>query len=62
MSGDPPEGKPEDWMEMWFETGEITWQKPLSPEAIERIQKLYSNLLAEQQQEDGRKAGEASDD
>jgi len=53
MSDDPPE-KPRDWMEIWFETGEITWQKPLSPEANERIQVLFERLQQDQaEQGDG---------
>jgi len=35
-------------MEIWYETGEITWQKPLSPEANERIRNLFDDLLREQ--------------
>ena len=52
MTDQPPE-KPKDWMEIWYETGEITWQKPLSPEANERIQNLYAELLREQDEENG---------
>ena len=47
MSDQPPE-KPKDWMEIWYETGEITWQKPLSPEAEERLQRLFRELSEEQ--------------
>lgn len=49
MTDQPPEERPKDWMEIWYETGEITWQKPLSPEANARILKLFDELLAEQQ-------------
>ncbi|MFE0887935.1 hypothetical protein ACFW4Q_02670 [Streptomyces rochei] len=48
MSDEQPEERPRDWMEVWYETGEITWQKPLSPEANERIQKLFDELIEEQ--------------
>lgn len=48
MSGQEPEEHPKDWMEIWYETGEITWQKPLSPEAEQRIQDLCRKLLEEQ--------------
>lgn len=51
MSDEQPAEKPKDWMETWFETGEITWQKPLSPEANQRVQNLYNELLAEQRAE-----------
>lgn len=36
-----------DWMEIWYETGEITWQKGLSPEAEARIKKLIDDLTPE---------------
>jgi hypothetical protein len=48
VSGQEPEEHPKDWMEIWYETGEITWQKPLSPEAEQRIQDLCRKLLEEQ--------------
>lgn len=48
MSNESPEERPKDWMEIWYETGEITWQKPLSPEANERIRNLFDDLLREQ--------------
>ncbi|MFF6966339.1 hypothetical protein [Streptomyces anthocyanicus] len=48
MSDERPEERPRDWMEVWYETGEITWQKPLSPEANERIQNLFNELREEQ--------------
>lgn len=51
MNEDEPE-KPKDWMEIWYETGEITWQKPLSPEAEERLQRLFETLAAEQDDPD----------
>jgi hypothetical protein len=51
---DEPTGEPrKDWMEVWYETGEITWQKPLSPEAEERIQALFEELRQEQDDGDG---------
>ncbi|MFC8985988.1 hypothetical protein [Streptomyces sp. NPDC057115] len=58
MSDEQPEERPRDWMEIWYETGEITWQKPLSPEANARILALYDELIREQnemlrKQEDG---------
>lgn len=54
MSDHPaPEERPKDWMEIWYETGEITWQKPLSPEANERILKLFDELTKEQDEENG---------
>lgn len=53
MSDQEPEERPKDWMEIWYETGDITWQKPLSPEAEQRIQDLYRNLLEEQDGEVG---------
>lgn len=52
MSGQPEEPR-KDWMEIWYETGEITWQKPLSPEANERIQRLFDKLKDEQTGEEG---------
>jgi hypothetical protein len=51
MSDTPPEEPRKDWMEIWYETGEITWQKPLSPEAEERILKSFEELAAEQEKE-----------
>jgi hypothetical protein len=52
MSDHPaPEERPKDWMEIWYETGEITWQKPLSPEANARIQALYEELIKQQNEE-----------
>jgi hypothetical protein len=50
MADEPPEERPKDWMEIWYETGDITWQKPLSPEANARIQQLYRKLAEEQQE------------
>ncbi|MER7677576.1 hypothetical protein [Streptomyces sp. NPDC096934] len=44
MSDEPSEEGSKDWMEIWYETGEITWQKPLSPEAERRIQALFERL------------------
>lgn len=52
MSDQPPEGPRKDWMEIWYETGEITWQKPLSPEAQERITNLIQQLSEEQSESD----------
>jgi hypothetical protein len=46
-------------MEVWYETGDITWQKPLSPEANERIQNLYDKLIRDQGQERDSEEGEA---
>lgn len=43
-----PEKPAKDWMEIWYETGEITWQKPLSPESTQRILDLYDSLIQEQ--------------
>jgi len=40
-------------METWYETGEITWQKPLSPEANARILALYDDLIRQQKEEGG---------
>ncbi|MFJ9420662.1 hypothetical protein [Streptomyces sp. NPDC101249] len=48
MSDEPSPERPKDWMEIWYETGEITWRKPLSPEANARILKLWDELKAEQ--------------
>jgi hypothetical protein len=48
MTGPRDEEQPKDWMEIWYETSEITWQKPLSPEANNRILNLYDKLLEEQ--------------
>ncbi len=53
MSDEQPEERPGDWMEIWYETGEITWQKPLSPEANEWIQNLYDERLREQDEVTG---------
>lgn len=47
MTDQQPE-RPQDWMEVWYETGEITWQKPLSPEANARILNVYDELVEEQ--------------
>ncbi|WP_159062924.1 hypothetical protein [Streptomyces scabiei] len=44
MSGQPSEERPKDWMEIWYETGEITWQKPLSPEANARLLDFFDKL------------------
>jgi hypothetical protein len=44
---------PKDWMEVWYETGDITWQKPLSPEANARIRDLLDELRKEQDEESG---------
>lgn len=48
MTDQPPEEPAKDWMEIWYETGEITWQKPLSPEANARVQSLWDELKREQ--------------
>lgn len=56
MTDQPPEEPAKDWMEIWYETGEITWQKPLSPEANERIQRLFDELIEEQDEEGDGKA------
>jgi hypothetical protein len=53
MSDQTPDDRPKDWMEIWYETGEITWQKPLSPEANTRILDLYDELIKEQGKEPG---------
>lgn len=53
MADDPLEDRPEDWMEIWFETGEITWQKPLSPEAEARIRAQFDELIEEQNESGG---------
>jgi len=53
MSDEQPEERPKGWMEIWYETGDITWQKPLSPEANDRILKLYDDLIREQNEETG---------
>jgi len=52
MSDDPSE-KPKDWMEIWFETGEVTWQKPLSPEAEARLLAHFEELIEEQGESEG---------
>ncbi len=57
MSDQPPEERPKDWMEIWFETGEITWQKPLSPEAEQRISDLFDRLSLEQEDGSGDEPG-----
>jgi hypothetical protein len=54
VSDQPPEEPAKDRMEVWYETGEITWQKPLPPESEARIRDLYDELLREQG--DGRDA------
>ncbi len=51
MSDEPTSEPRKDWMEIWYETGEITWQKPLSPEANARILKVFDELLKEQDEE-----------
>ncbi|MFG3585154.1 hypothetical protein [Streptomyces sp. NPDC047990] len=48
MSDREPEERPKDWMEIWYETGEITWQKPLPPEAEQRIEDLWRKPAEEQ--------------
>ncbi|NEA48455.1 hypothetical protein [Streptomyces sp. SID10815] len=53
MTDRPAEERPKDWMEIWFETGEITWQKPLSPEADARIQQLWEELRREHEEGGG---------
>jgi hypothetical protein len=56
MSDEQPEERPRDWMEIWYETGEITWQKPLSPEAKQRIYAVWDELTQQKQkqkEEDG---------
>lgn len=53
MSGQPSEEPRKDWMEIWHETGEITWQKPLSPEADARLLDLFDELKAEQGEGEG---------
>ncbi|UPZ27598.1 hypothetical protein MUK60_07100 [Streptomyces sp. LRE541] len=54
MSDESASEPRKDWMEIWYETGEITWQKPLSPEANERIQALFNKLRQDQaEQGDG---------
>lgn len=55
MTDQPPEESRKDWMEIWYETGEITWQKPLPPEANERILRLFDELS------EGREKGEPPD-
>ena len=49
MTDQRPQEPPKDWMETWYETGEITWQKPLSPEANQRLLNLFDELIEEQQ-------------
>lgn len=51
MSDQRPEEPRKDWMEIWYETGEITWQKPLPPEAEGRLHGLFDDLLREQSEE-----------
>lgn len=51
MSGHRPEEPRQDWMEVWYETGEITWQEPLSPEAEESLHDLFDKLIEEQGEE-----------
>ncbi|MFG3046204.1 hypothetical protein ACGFZR_14910 [Streptomyces sp. NPDC048241] len=53
MSDDHPERPTGDWMEIWFDTGEITWRKPLSSEANERILAVYDELLRQQAEDEG---------
>jgi hypothetical protein len=53
VSDQPSEEPCKDWMEIWYETGEITWQKPLSPEANERILRMFDELGEEQDEENG---------
>lgn len=58
MTSKQPEESAKDWMEIWYETGEIAWQKPLPPEANARIQALYEELLDEQKRGSGQEADE----
>ncbi|MGW0578586.1 hypothetical protein ACWD25_22055 [Streptomyces sp. NPDC002920] len=51
MTEERPEQPRKDWMEIWYETGEITWQKPLPPEANARILDLFDELSREQGEE-----------
>jgi len=53
VSDQSSDERPKDWMEIWYETGEITWQKPLPPEANERILHLFDQLIQEQSEEGG---------
>lgn len=50
MSDEQPEERPRDWMEVWYETGEITRQPPppLSPEVRVEILKVFDDLAEEQ--------------
>lgn len=49
MNDRQPEEPAKDWMEIWYETGEITWQKPLPPEAEQRVRDLFDQLSTEQE-------------
>lgn len=51
MSDQPAEEPRKDWMEIWFETGNITWQQGLSPEAEARIMRLIQELTGEEASE-----------
>lgn len=53
MNDDPPEEPRKDWMEIWYETGEITWRKPLAPEAEARLLALFEELTDEQNAAEG---------
>jgi hypothetical protein len=50
MSDQTPADHPKDWMEVWYETGEITRQSPppLSPEVRKRVLDIFDDLTEEQ--------------
>lgn len=48
MSDQHPEEQPRDWMETWYETGDLPMPGPLSPEASKRILDYFDDLIEEQ--------------
>jgi hypothetical protein len=50
VSDEQPEERPRDWMEVWYETGEVTRQPPppLSPGARKRVLDIFDDLTEEQ--------------
>lgn len=52
MSDQQPEERPRDWMEVWYETGEIIRQPPppLSPEAKQQVYAAWDELIRQQEE------------
>ena len=48
MTDRPPEEPSKDWMETWYETGDLPVPGPLSPEARAHVLNVFDELIAEQ--------------